>query len=163
MKNRPVIKTGHWAYRKENLSKPSEPLFRWSAIYVDPPERLRRALDNPAHMVALIRCPALMRDKKQCGRVVGQVFKTIEGLIVLVYEKRPDEFAMDNRRINKGNKIPAEVFADPFFVDEVDKVNPGCCVSGHGSGFLDSREIEAAAKSPETKVLHFHVAQRNSL
>jgi len=69
--------------------------------------------------------------------------RTVEGLLALSRVSRPNQFSLGLERTRqRPQKVPAEVIAVPYFLDEVEEVAfvcPRC-----GSGSVPSSRLETA-------------------
>ena len=110
-----ILDLGSWNWTEEKLE--SGCLSR-SVVYQEPSQRLLLATEGPGRCVLRIRC-------LRCagGLVVGQVMRTEEGLLALSRVKRPNQFSLEHERSKqRPKKVPAEVVAVPYFLDEVEEV-----------------------------------------
>lgn len=144
-RRRPFVDVNPWRYERTGPG-------RLTPVQRDPDPRLEAALENPAKSVVVVRCGS----PKGCGRLIGQVYKTSEGLLALAYERRPDPFALENRRLglSRQEKVGEEVEAVPYWVAANDAVTFKC--RHHRPGSIDADSIRSAAektmdwRNPET-------------
>jgi hypothetical protein len=117
-------------------------VYRQSPV-IDPiDERLDAAMSHPAPSIVLLRCgEERPSEHHNCGRPLGELMETSEGLLFLAYRHLIDPAAQSLKPLNK-KKVASRLKAVPTFLDEGPKRLEVSCAR-HGCGEVTRVVLES--------------------
>jgi hypothetical protein len=119
---------------------PGESRFKYVITPVD--ERLREATYHFARSMVIFRCGETQpRQPDHCGKVLGQLLETSEGVLFLAYRKLADPKALFLKPLNKERKVPTDPKAIGTFLDSAPEQLEVSC-DRHGCGAVTRPQVE---------------------
>ena len=119
---------------------PGESCFTYVVTPVD--ERLLEATNHFVRSMVIFRCgEARPEQRHHCGKVLGELLETSEGVLFLAYRKLADPVALRMKPLNKERKVPTDPKAIATFLDSAPGQLEVSC-DRHGCGAVTHSQVE---------------------